>query len=188
MTTENSLLNLLRRREVLYAVAAVLALILVVRSGWSYYQDRNRALDEEITLKTLQYQKYSRLAARRQEFVELDQALKKFRREVETRYLVKGETPTLTEVQFQNLVQGLAGTAKVDVRTTKFLPARKKDGIKILALRLSCRAEIGAIRDFLLAVHNSEKLVFVEEIEVKTISRRERRFYYLNAVVTALTM
>ena len=185
---ENSLINFLRRREVLLAIAGILVLLLLVKSGWSYYQVRNQTLDEEITLKTLQYQKYSRLVARRQEFVELNQALSKFKQEIETRYLVRGETPTLTEVRFQNLVQKLAQESKVDIRTTKFLPFRKKEGVKILPLRLNCRAEIGAIRDFLIAIHNSEKLIFVQEVEVKTISRREKRFYYLNAVVTALTM
>jgi hypothetical protein len=185
---ENSLINFLRRREVLLTVAGILVLLLLVKSGWSYYQARNQTLDDEITLKTLQYQKYSRLVARRQEFVELNQALSKFQQEVETRYLVRGETPTLTEVRFQNLVQKLAQERKVDIRTTKFLPVRKQEGVKILPLRLNCRAEIGAIRDFLIAIHNSEKLIFIQEVEVKTISRREKRFYYLNAVVTALTM
>ena len=185
---ENSLINFLRRREVLLTVAGILVLLLLVKSGWSYYQARNQTLDDEITLKTLQYQKYSRLVARRQEFVELNQALSKFQQEVETRYLVRGETPTLTEVRFQNLVQKLARESKVDIRTTKFLPFRKKEGVKILPLRLNCRAEIGAIRDFLIAIHNSEKLIFVQEVEVKTISRREKRFYYLNAVVCALCM
>jgi len=84
---ENSLINFLRRREVLLAIAGILVLLLLVKSGWSYYQARNQTLDDEITLKTLQYQKYSRLVARRQEFVELNQALSKFQQEVETRYL-----------------------------------------------------------------------------------------------------
>ena len=189
MTAENPIMKFLRRREVLLTIAGILVLVLVVKSGWSYYQERNQELDEAITLKTLQFQKYSRLVARHQEFVELSQALSQFKKEVEARYLVRGETPTLTEVQFQNLVQKLAQESKVDIRTTKFLPVRKKEqGVKVLPLRLNCRAEIGAIRDFLIAIHNSEKLIFVQEVEVKTISRREKRFYYLNAVVTALTM
>ena len=189
MTAESSIVKFIRRREVLLAIVGILVAVLLVKSGWGYYRERNRELDEAITLKTLQYQKYSRLVARRQEFVELSQALNKFKQEVETRYLIRGETPTLTEVRFQNLVQKLAQESKVDIRTTKFLPVRKKEnGIKVLPLRLNCRAEIGAIRDFLIAVHNSEKLIFIQEVEVKTISRREKRFYYLNAVVTALTM
>jgi gluconate kinase len=55
----------------------------------------------------------------------------------------------------------------------------------MVRLRISCRAEIGAIRDFLIKVNNSEKFIFLQEIEVKSISRREKRFYYFNAVVSA---
>ena len=188
MAFSESISGLLRRREFLLAVVAVLASLLLLKAGWGLYQGRIQALDDEIALKSLQYQKYSRLVARRQEFAELNRALQEFAAEARKRYLIQGETPTLTEVQFQNLVQNLARESKVDIRTTKFLPARKKDGVTILRLRLSCRAEIGAIRDFLIAIHNQEKLIFLSEVEIKTISRREKRFYYLNVVVSALTL
>jgi len=188
MSETNSIGAFLRRREFLLTLVGILCFLLLVKVGWGVYQGRNQALDDEIALKTLQFQKYSRLVARRQEFSELNRALRKFADELKNRYLVLGETPTLTEVQFQTLVQKLARETKVDIRTTKFLPVQKKDGVKILRLRINCRAEIGAIKDFLIAVHNNEKLIFLQEVEVKTISRREKRFYYLNAVLTALTI
>ena len=177
-----------RRREVLLVVAGILLLLVFGRAGLGFYQAQNRALDDEIALKELQYQKFSRLVARQQEFSALDQALKKFDQEVKSRHLIQGETPTLTEVQFQNLLQSLARDSAVDVRTTKVLPGVKKDGITMLRLRLSCRAEIGAVKDFLIKINNNPKLIFLQDVEIKTISRREKRFYYLNAVVTALTV
>ncbi len=180
--------DIFRRREFLLALAGILLVLVIGRSGLGFYQDKNRALDDEIALKQLQYEKFSRLVARQQEFVALDQALKKFDQEVKARHLVQGETPTLTEVQFQNLLQTLARESAVDVRTTKVLPEIKKDGITMLRLRLSCRAEIGAVKDFLIKINNSDKFIFLQELEVKTISRREKRYYYLNAVVTALTV
>ena len=180
--------ELLRRREVLLALVGILLLLVVGRAGLGAYQAHNQALDDEIALKTLQYEKFSRLVARQQEFAALDRALQKFDQEVKARYLVLGETPTLTEVNFQNLLQDLARESSIDVRTTKVLPEVKKDGITMLRLRLSCRAEIGAVKDFLIKINNSEKFIFLQEVEIKTISRREKRFYYFNAVVTALTV
>ena len=183
-----SLTDLLRRREVLLALVGILLLLVIGRAGLGAYQAHNQALDDEIALKKLQYEKFSRLVARQQEFAALDRALQKFDQEVKARHLVQGETPTLTEVQFQNLLQKLARESSIDVRTTKVLPEVKKDGITMLRLRLSCRAEIGAVKDFLIKINNSEKFIFLQEVEVKIISRREKRFYYLNAVVTAFTV
>ena len=188
MKNLTSLTDLLRRRGVLLTLAGILLLLVIGRSGLGAYQAHNQALDDEIALKKLQYEKFSRLVARQQEFAALDRALQKYDQEVKARHLVQGETPTLTEVQFQNLLQKLARESSIDVRTTKVLPEVKKDGITMLRLRLSCRAEIGAVKDFLIKINNSEKFIFLQEVEVKIISRREKRFYYFNAVVTALTV
>lgn len=178
-------INLCKRREVLLVVVGVLLVLVIGRAGLGFYQAQNQALDDEIALKTLQFEKFSRLVARQQEFVALDQALGKFAQEVKTQNLLQGETATLTEVKFQNLLQKFAKESSVDVRTTKVLPEIKKADVTMVRLRISCRAEIGAIRDFLIKVNNSEKFIFLQEIEVKSISRREKRFYYFNAVVSA---
>jgi len=183
----NYYINLCKRREVLLVVVGILLVLVVGRAGIGFYQAQNQALDDEIALKTLQFEKFSRLVARQQEFVALDQALRKFEQEVKNRNLLQGETATLTEVKFQNLLQKFAKESSVDVRTTKVLPEIKKADVTMVRLRLSCRAEIGAIRDFLVKVNNSEKFIFLQEIEVKTISRREKRFYYFNAVISAFT-
>jgi uncharacterized protein YecE (DUF72 family) len=180
-------INLLRRREVLLALLGILLLLVCGRAGLGFYQARNQALDDEISLKTLQFEKFSRLVSRQQEFAALDQALQRFDQELKSRNLVLGETPTLTEVKFQNLLQKLAQESSVDVRTTKVLPAVKKSGVNMLRLRLSCRAEIGAVKDFLIKINNSDKFIFLQEVEVKSISRREKRFYYFNAVISAFT-
>ncbi|MEA3348786.1 MAG: hypothetical protein U9Q39_06995, partial [Pseudomonadota bacterium] len=92
-----SLTDLLKRREVLLALAGILLLLVIGRAGLGGYQAHNQALDDEIALKKLQYEKFSRLAARQQEFAALDRALQKFDQEVKARHLVQGETPTLTE-------------------------------------------------------------------------------------------
>ena len=181
-------INLFKRREILLAVVGVLLVLVIGRAGLSFYQARNQALDDEISLKTLQFEKFSRLVARQQEFVALGEALQKFDQEVKNRNLVQGETPTLTEVKFQNLLQTLARESSVDVRTTKVLPEVKKAGVSMLRLRLSCRAEIGSIKDFLIKINNSDKFIFLQEVEIKSISRREKRYYYFNAVITAFTV
>ncbi|HDS16234.1 MAG TPA: hypothetical protein ENN66_06410 [Proteobacteria bacterium] len=180
--------NLIKRREFLLALAAVLFFLVIAKAGYGVYQARSRALDDELALKQLQYEKLARLVARQQEFVELDQALSGFYQQVKERHLVRGETATLTDVQFQNLLQTLARESAIDVRSTKVMPEIRKDGVRLLRLRLNCRAEIGAIKDFLIRINNDDKFIFLQAFEIKNISSREKRFYYFNAEITALTV
>ncbi|MCK5680778.1 hypothetical protein KAI46_08215, partial [bacterium] len=77
--------DLLKRREVLLAVVGILLVLVIGRAGLGFYQAQNQALDDEIALKKLQFEKFSRLVARQQEFTALDQALLKFDQEVKNR-------------------------------------------------------------------------------------------------------
>lgn len=168
-------------------MAAVLLLVVLGQQGMQAYTMKSQALEEEIALRQLQYDKYSRIIRKSKDYLALNKALEKFRQDLLQSSFVWDETPSLSEARFQNLIKELAAANQVNVRLTKVLPRKTVDGLTLLQLNVNCRAEIGAIRDFLLAVQKNSHYLFFHKLEIKTISRREKRYYYLNAELMALT-
>ena len=161
--------------------------MVVGRWGVYAFQERSRLLDQQIELRQLQFDKYSRIIRNGKDYLSMTSDLEKFQQDLGKSRFVWDETPSLSEARFQNIVKKLAGDNHVDVRMTKVLPRKTVEQRTFLQLRINCRAEIGAIRDFLIGVQNDPHYLFFHKLEIKTISRREKRYYYLNAEIMALT-
>lgn len=175
------------KRTLLLLIAAALLLLVVARWGIYAYQEKSRMLDQQLELKQLQFDKYSRIIRNGKDYVSMTADLEKFRDELIENRFISDETSSLSEARFQNIVKKLAADKHVDVRMTKVLPRKTVGTLSFLKLRINCRAEIGAIRDFLIGVQNDAHFIFFQKVEIKTISRREKRHYYLNAELVALT-
>lgn len=176
----------LSKRSLLVSIAVFLLLV-VARWGVYAFQERSRLLDQQIELRQLQFDKYSRIIRNGKDYLSMTSDLEKFQQDLGKSRFVWDETPSLSEARFQNIVKKLAGDNHVDVRMTKVLPRKTVEQRTFLQLRINCRAEIGAIRDFLIGVQNDPHYLFFHKLEIKTISRREKRYYYLNAEIVALT-
>lgn len=179
--------SMLSKRSLLVSIAVVLLLLVLGRWGIYGFQERSRLLDQQIELRQLQFDKYSRIIRNGKDYVSMTADLEKFQQDLGKNRFVWDETPSLSEARFQNIVKKLAGDKHVDVRMTKVLPRKTVEQRTFLQLRINCRAEIGAIRDFLIGVQNDSHYIFFNKVEIKTISRREKRYYYLNAELVALT-
>ena len=177
----------LSKRSLLVSIAVFLLLLVVVRWGVYSFQERSHLLDQQIELRQLQFDKYSRIIRNGKDYLSMTSDLEKFQQDLGKSRFVWDETPSLSEARFQNIVKKLAGDNHVDVRMTKVLPRKTVEQRTFLQLRINCRAEIGAIRDFLIGVQNDPHYLFFHKLEIKTISRREKRYYYLNAEIMALT-
>lgn len=177
----------LSKRSLLVSIAVFLLLVVVARWGVYAFQERSRQLDQQIELRQLQFDKYSRIIRNGKDYLSMTSDLEKFQQDLGESRFVWDETPSLSEARFQNIVKKLAGDNHVDVRMTKVLPRKTVEQRTFLQLRINCRAEIGAIRDFLIGVQNDPHYLFFHKLEIKTISRREKRYYYLNAEIMALT-
>lgn len=173
-------------RQALIAVAVVLAVLLTAFRGYGWYADYRAELDQTIALKTTQLEKLERVAAGAQDFEKEKSRLEALIGALDAR-LVKGSTRSLSEAMAQNLVQELAQKAKVEIRTMKVLPAAAKDGLVFLNLSINGKGEIGAIKDLLEQVQTNRQYLFFRELEIKQVSASERRFYYINAKLSALT-
>ncbi|RLB71650.1 MAG: hypothetical protein DRH04_01330 [Deltaproteobacteria bacterium] len=175
------------RRRFLLSLAVVLLLLVVARFLLGIYVQRNQELDQKISLLELQYEKSMRIIRSGKKIRARHEALKRYRRKLIADRFIWDETPSLAEARLQRLLKDMAAKSKIDVKTVKILPHVTLDGLEWLQLRVNCRAEIGPIVDFIVQVQNSPLYLFFRQLEIKSISRRDQRFFYLNFELAAAT-
>ncbi|GEM_PF-6878302 len=170
----------------LIPVAIVLALLVGVRSGYNYWHQQLDDINQSIAVHQMQLDKYRRIIKNSARYEAANRALKTLQIKTRTQRFIDGGTTTLAQAKFQNLVKQLALQHKIDIRSTKVLPVQKKDGLVLLRLRVDGKAEIANIEHFLLALYSNNHYLFTPQLEIRVISSREKRFYYLTVEIAAI--
>lgn len=174
------------RTRLLLAVAGMLAVLTVVYYAWSFYDGLSTDLNDSIELKTTQHAKLTRMINNSDQLLELNRVLKIYKQDLENKRFVTGSTMPLAEAQFQNIVKEAAEKCDLNVTSSRTLPIKVDKGLTFMNLNVNARGSIHAIRDFILAIQESPQIVFFDELEIKQINTREKRFFYLQARLTAL--
>jgi hypothetical protein len=174
-------------RNLLIGIAVVLLGIVVIKIAWNMYGQYNRELQNEIELKQMQYDRLVRILEKKDEYTKMNKALHGYKREFVKKRFVQGETQTLAEAKFQNIVNGLAQETEVNILSMRMLPSQNHDGLRSIRLGINCRAEIGAVTNFVVRIYEDPRFIFFDQLEVKIVHRRENRFYNFNAELSAWT-
>jgi len=82
-------------------------------------------------------------------------------------------------------VATLAKANGLTIRSSRSVPAAAEDRQTFLNLNINASGEIGAIRDFLLQLRENPAFVLLKQLEIRQISAKEKRNYYLNALLAA---
>lgn len=175
-----------RRNRILIWVALSLLMLQFFRLGWGTLSGYAQELEQRIEIREMEYRNLTRMISRGQEYERLAEEVRQFEERLAQERLVKAASPPLSEAMFQNIVNELADRHQITVVSLRMLPRAERDGVTLLRLGISGRAEIGALRDFLVAVEYDARMMFFEEVEVKLINQRERRYFNFNAQLAAV--
>ena len=173
-------------RKILLAMAGMLLLLVVVQFGWNKFRSLEQSLEEQIDLKTVQFEKQKRIVKQSDAYRQTNQELKELRKEVVSTKLLQGDTPALAEAKLQNLINTLAKDTQVNILSMRMLPRKKENTITNLQIGINGRAEIDAIQEFLTMIEQDERFMYVSELEIKIVNRREERYFNLSAQITAM--
>jgi hypothetical protein len=176
-----------RRGRVLVTTALVLALLQVIRFGWAAASGFAEDLDQRIEIREMEYRNLTRMASGGAEYERMTERILRFREGLVRERFVAAATPALAEAMFQNILNDLVERHQITVVSLRMLPRLERDGVVLLRLGINARGEIGAIRDFLAAVEHNPRMLFCEEVEIRHISRQERRFFNFNAQLAAVS-
>ena len=187
VTRIKDIFSRLTTRDMLIRIAVILALVVGVNTVWEWYGRTLSNLEEEILIKTLRYEKEARIIKNSRQFEQTNRELTALKDQIESKRFVTGATTSLAEASFQALIRDLTGKHHLNLRAMRMLNKFTGNGFDYLQMEINTRAEIGDIRDFLLALEHDEHFVFVDTMEIKIISSREKRHYYFNARLIAMT-
>lgn len=176
----------LRPNQLLIPVAIFLLVIVVGQWAYGWWDEKISDYNDRIELRELQLNKYARISKNSDNYSAVNRALLNLQDDVQKQRLFHAGTEALAQAKFQNMVKGLAKKNRIDIRSTKIITAHRQDDFTLLRLRIDAKAEIGAIRDFLLDLRTEDHYIFVSDLEIRTINSREVRYYYLTAELVAM--
>lgn len=173
-------------RKILIFVAGLLLILVLVQTGWSKYTSLQQSLEDQIDLKAVQLEKQKRIVEKSQTYLETNQELKQLREKIVRTNLLQGDTPALAEAKLQNLINKVAKDFDVNILSMRMLPRKSESTFTILQIGINGRAEIGSIKDFLAQVEGDERFMYIPELEIKIVNRREKRYFNFSAQIAAL--
>lgn len=184
---QNVFTNPARRMQLLLGISLLLALALLVSFAWTAITGYRQDIDQRLEIRSLEYRNLRQLIAGRDEYARQVQEVLTMEDRLVRERLVKAASPPLSEAMLQNIINDLAGETGVNVASMRMLPRVDRDGILLMRLAISARADISAVKNFVLAVETNPRLIFFDELEIRQISQNERRFYHFNAHLAAVT-
>ncbi len=173
-------------RKMLIAVAGILFILVLSQTGWNKYTSLQQDLEDQIDLMAVQLEKQKRIVEQSQAYLQANQELKELREQTVSTRLLQGDTPSLAEAKLQNLINEIAQEYNVNILSMRMLSRKSENIFSILQIGINGRAEIGAIKDFLVQIEQDERFMYISELEIKIVNRREERFFNLSAQIAAL--
>jgi len=165
----------------------ILLLVVIFRFGAGMYKSYEQGIQSEIEVRLSDYDRMSRLIADERKYIDEHSALLLFEKEYIDSRLILAAMPSLAEARFQNMINDLAASAGLNVQSLRVMPRTSLGEVSGLTIGINCRGEIRSIKKFLEEILNHDKLIFVDQMELRIISKTEKRDFNFNAKLIAWT-
>jgi hypothetical protein len=87
--------------------------------------------------------------------------------------VLDGESEAVMAARLQSVVQSAAGRAEgVRISSTRSLPPRERDGLRLIGLEVRCTASLEAAQKLLIGLEGSRPLVLIEVLQLTPASPR----------------
>lgn len=162
------------RQQRLYLALGLVAVLVVVRFGASWFLDYRRGIKEDIRLSALRIANAKQTLERAPEAERSLAELQKRYREIVGR-LVPGDTPTLAASTLQTKVSALAAENSVAIQTTQVLKDEAVGGFRQVQLRVTASGDLKNLAGFVSALEFGDLHVQVSFIELTRRGAAVRR-------------
>jgi ACT domain-containing protein len=134
------------------------------------YLERRAWVKNQLELEPQRLEKNLRYLARKEE---MTAALDSARSELKSREpkLLTGDTPSVSASDLQDVVQALATKEGTQVITTRVLNPEPEGTFSKISIQMEIGAQIDQAANLIRAIETSEKLLVVDEINVRSLFR-----------------
>ncbi len=166
-------MKLNRERKIILAVGAVLLLMAAWYRFYPAFSDVFSRSDE-IALKTIQLEKYGKMAAQRKSAERQRDQLQKALLKADARFL-PGETPMLAAVEIQKALNDITGASNVKIdsmRVLKPVESKETDLVRI-PVSFAIQSNVRQLKEIIYGIESADKLLIISELDVDSNARRQ---------------
>ena len=149
------------------------------------FMERQKSIQEEIPVKIKQLEKYRQFVAGKSR---AEKNLKRIKDLSKNGYLkmLSGETPPLAAAHLQDILKTLAAKSLINIKSEKVLDTRAKDFFKQIPVQIEFTSTISNLTNFLYDIETYEKLLIINDLNIRVTSRRNPRDVRVTLVVSGL--
>ena len=149
-------------------------------------------LEEEIAVKTRQLRKFQKIEAEKRRLEASVASLVRSIDVAESGFL-NGQTPALAAVDIQNLVNNIARRSEVEIQRMRVLAPRENEeenealrNYVRVPVQVTLNGNIRQIKEILYGIESSPKLLSMDELRIRVVSRQDPRNLFCLFTVSGL--
>ena len=129
-------------------------------------------LREQIEGERLLLGRFAAMAALQDRLAEMQSA---GRAASESDAYLKGESDAIRAASLQTFLSELAGANGVRLNSTRQLPSRDRDDLRLVGTRVQFTSDMEQLREMLYSIESTQPFLFVEAVQVRPVSALAQR-------------
>jgi Tfp pilus assembly protein PilO len=177
------------RRDKKFLTVGALALLLFLVSNYIIipFIQSEREIREGTEQKEVTLEKYERIIAGRAEVEKQLAQVKKKQTQLNAK-LLTGSTPSLAAADMQKMLEKIAATHDLEMKSVKVQDGEKQGDLLTIPLEIRLQTDLERTRKFLADIEKSQKYLIVPSLKISVQNQRDPKEVIVTMVVTGFFM
>jgi Tfp pilus assembly protein PilO len=177
------------RRDKKFLIVGALALLLFLVINYIIipFIQSEREIRDGTEQKEVTLEKYERIIAGRAEVEKQLAQVKKKQTQLNAK-LLTGSTPSLAAADMQKMLEKIAATHDLEMKSVKVQDGEKQGDLLTIPLEIRLQTDLERTRKFLADIEKSQKYLIVPSLKISVQNQRDPKEVIVTMVVTGFFM
>jgi len=176
-----------RDKRFLTVGALALLLFLVITYIIMPFIESEREIREGTEQKEVTLEKFERIIAGRAEVEKQLAQVKKKQTQLNSKFLT-GSTPSLAAAEMQKMLEKIAGTHDLEMKSVKVQDGEKQGDLLTIPLEIRLQTDLERTRKFLADIEKNQKYFIVPSLKISVQNQRDPKEVIVTMVITGFFM